>query len=95
MSTPRSTPRSTSGSTTGSNPRFFFILQKFDKIASLQKVQKSHLHIAVSIPLSSRNFIIQKTKKGGGGGGWWFKLKMHSYHLIYSLEKRNILQIYI
>ena len=45
------------------------VLQKFDKIASLQKVQKSHLHIAVSIPLSSRNFLIQKTKKGGGGGG--------------------------
>ena len=39
-------------------------------------VQKSHLHIAVSIPLSSRVFIIQKAKKGGGGGGRWFKLKL-------------------
>ena len=54
-----STPRSTSGSTTGSTPRFFFILQKFDKIASLQKVQKSHLHIAVSIPFV-RGGILEK-----------------------------------
>ena len=61
MSTPRFTPR------------LFFILQKYNKMASLQKIQKSHLHIAVSIPLSSKDFIIQKNKKGGGGGGWWLK----------------------
>ena len=39
-------------------------------------IQKSHLHIAVSIPLSSRDLIIQNTKMGGGGGGWWFKLNV-------------------